>query len=136
MEVAEPEEGFLDGRAPVRGEDLGDVMAGGEVEGVVVSLEVGVEGGDVGGEEVGGRDHGAAAVGDDGGEGGGHGVAEEGEEGGAKGGDPLGVEVFEGAGVLLASDPSCKIRVRVRVWVDGKRNVGERERQRLVTCLI
>lgn len=44
MEVAEEEEGLLERVAPGGAEELSDVVLGGEVEGVVVGLEVEVEG--------------------------------------------------------------------------------------------
>ena len=46
VEVAEPEEGELQGRPPISGaDDLGGVLAGGRVEGGPVRLEVGIDGG-------------------------------------------------------------------------------------------
>lgn len=80
-------------------EELGDVVVGGggEVEGGVVGLEVGVDGVDVGGEVV------VGGVG-------GHGLAEDGEEGGPEGLDPLGVEVLERADGLLAAEESCETK--------------------------
>ncbi|PON53834.1 hypothetical protein PanWU01x14_199960, partial [Parasponia andersonii] len=51
VEVAEPEEGLLEGVAPVGEEELCDaVVLGGEVEGVVVGVEVGADDVDLGGE--------------------------------------------------------------------------------------
>lgn len=54
MEVAEPEEGLLEGIAPVGEEKLSNVVGGGKVEGVVVGLEVVVKHLDVGGKKDGG----------------------------------------------------------------------------------
>ncbi|ONK70123.1 uncharacterized protein A4U43_C05F30500 [Asparagus officinalis] len=51
VEVAEPEEGDLKrGASRVWGEELGGIAASGEVEGMVVGLEVGEESGGVGGQ--------------------------------------------------------------------------------------
>ncbi len=51
MEVAKPEERLLEGVSPIREEQLSDIVAGGEVEGLVIGLEVLVEHFDVGGED-------------------------------------------------------------------------------------
>lgn len=132
VEVAEPEEGGLEWIAPVGREELGNVVVGGEIKGLEVGLEVGVEGVDVGGKEVGGGDHGAA---EEAAEGNGvveagdrHGVPEEGEEGRPEGVDPLGVEVLEGAGALLAANATGggeESGVRVRVGIGRVSWIGE-----------
>lgn len=95
MEVGEPEEGFLEGVAPVGAEAEGDVGGGGGVEGVVVGLEVVVHGLHVDGEE--------------GGRGGERrqGAAELGEEGVGEGVEPVVVELGEGRRRrLLAAEQS------------------------------
>ena len=87
VEVAEPEEGLLEGVAPVLGEEEGGVGGGGGVEGVVEGVEVLVEHLHVGGEDGGG-------VADDG-------AAEEREEVVLQGAEPLAVVVLEGTRVLV-----------------------------------
>lgn len=80
MEVADPQEGELERRAPVSsGDGLGGVLAGGGVEGGPVRLEVGLDGGGGGGKRV------VPASGRGGG-GGGERAAEQGEERRAEGG--------------------------------------------------
>lgn len=51
MGIAEPEKRLFNWVAPVGEEDLCDVVGGGDVEGLVVGLEVVVEEVDVDGEE-------------------------------------------------------------------------------------
>lgn len=125
VEVAEPEEGFLEGVAPLLGEELGGVGGGGGVEGVVVGLEVLVEHLDVGGE------NGEGVAGD--------GVAEEGEVVVLEGVEPLCVVLLEGPRLLLVATAeewrhgfqhfsswreSCFSEVQQRLWFLARDSEG------------
>lgn len=99
MEVSEPEEWLLEGIAPVRVEKLSDVFGGGEVESVVIGLEVAVEHVDVGGELS------QVSVA--------HGAAEQRKEVVAEGVDPVGVVVLEVTRRFLAAKQTYKIDTKL-----------------------
>lgn len=89
MEIAEPEEGLLEGGTPIRVEKLSDVGGGGEVESIVVGLEMAVDHFDMDGEL---RKEGIV-----------HGGSEQRKEGIVEGVEPVGVVILEGTRGFLAA---------------------------------